>query len=70
MSILKNIMFCTDGKISVRMSHKEIGVNTRNWIDLAQDGNYWRIFVNAEFNLRIPKATELLTFSIDLKVMF
>ena len=25
----------------------EIGINTRNWIDSAQDGNYWRPPVNA-----------------------
>ena len=33
---------------------KEIGVNTRNWIDSAQDRDYWRDLVNAALNLRIP----------------
>ena len=25
---------------------KEIGVNTKNWLDLAQEGDYWRALVN------------------------
>jgi hypothetical protein len=29
------------------MDHKEIDVNTRNWIDSAQDRNYWRVLVDA-----------------------
>ena len=32
---------------------KEIGINTRNWIDSAQDRDYWRVLVNAAFNLRV-----------------
>ena len=32
---------------------KEIGVNTRNWIDSAQDGDYWRVLLNAAVDLRI-----------------
>ena len=28
------------------MDLKEIGINTRNWVDSAQDRNYWRAFVN------------------------
>ena len=26
---------------NIRMDLKEIGINTRNWIDSAQDRNYW-----------------------------
>ena len=26
---------------------KEIGMNTRNWVDWAQDRDYWRALVNA-----------------------
>ena len=25
---------------------KEIGINTRNWVDSAQDRDYWRALVN------------------------
>ena len=39
---------------NIRMDLKEIGVNTRNWVDLAQDSDYWRAFVNVALNLRIP----------------
>ena len=38
----------------IRMDLKQIGINTRNWVDLAQDGDYWRALVNAALNLRIP----------------
>ena len=30
---------------NIRMDLKEIGVNTRNWIDLTQDRDYWRALV-------------------------
>ena len=36
-----------------RMDLKEIGINTRNWVDLAQDRDYWRTYVNATLNLRV-----------------
>ena len=29
------------------MDLKEIGTNTRNWVDSAQDRDYWRAHVNA-----------------------
>ena len=38
----------------IRMDLKEIGINTRNWIDFAQNRDYWRDFLNAAFNLRVP----------------
>ena len=37
----------------IRMGLKEIGINTRNWIDSAQDNDYWRSVVNAALNLRV-----------------
>ena len=39
---------------NIRMDLKEIGINTRNWVDFAQDRNYWRALVNAALNLRVP----------------
>ena len=39
---------------NIRMDLKEIGINTRNWVDSAKDRNYWRALVNAALNLRVP----------------
>ena len=39
---------------NIRMDLKEIGVNTSNWVDSAQDRDYWRALVNAAFNLLVP----------------
>ena len=39
---------------NIRMDLKEIGVNKRNWVDLAQDRDYWRALVNAALNLLVP----------------
>ena len=36
---------------NIRMDLKEIGINTRNWVDLAQDRDYSRALVNAVLNL-------------------
>ena len=34
-----------------RMDLKEIGINIMYWVDLAQDSDYWRAFVNVALNL-------------------
>jgi hypothetical protein len=34
------------------MDLKEIGINVRNWVDLAQDRDYWRVLVNGILNLQ------------------
>ena len=39
---------------NIRMDLEEIGVNAGNWVDSAQDRNYWRDLVNAALNLRVP----------------
>ena len=38
---------------NIRMNLKEIGINTRTWVDSARDRDYWRTLVNAELNLRV-----------------
>ena len=42
------------------MDLKGIGINTRNWVDSAQDSDYWRALANAALNLRVPLAIELV----------
>ena len=39
---------------NIRMDLEEIGISGGNWIDSAQDRNYWRALVNAALNLRVP----------------
>ena len=39
---------------NIRMYLKEIGINTRNWVDLAQERDFWRLLVNAALNLLVP----------------
>ena len=38
------------------MDLEEIGINARNWVDSAQDMDYWRGLVNAALNLRVHKS--------------
>ena len=38
---------------NIRMDLKEIGINTRNWVDSAQATDYWRGLVNAALDLRV-----------------
>ena len=42
------------------MDLKEIGINMRDWVDSTKDRDYWRIFMNAALNLRVPQAIELV----------
>ena len=39
---------------NIRMDIEEIGINAGNWVDSAQDRDYWRALVNAALNLRVP----------------
>jgi hypothetical protein len=43
------------------MDLKEIGINVRNWVDSAQDRDYWSSLVNAALNLQVPEAMELFS---------
>ena len=49
---------------NIRMDLKEMAINTRNWVDSAQDRNYWRALVNATLNLRVPYAMMLVSLFI------
>ena len=42
------------GVDNIRMNLEEIGINAGNWVDSAQDRNFWRALVNAALNLRVP----------------
>ena len=39
---------------NIRMDLEEIGINAGNWVDSAEDRDYWRALVNAALNLRVP----------------
>ena len=44
---------------NIRMNLKEIGINTRNWVDSTQDRDYWKALLNATLNLRVRQAMVL-----------
>ena len=39
---------------NIRIDVEEIGINAGNWVDSAQDRNYWDALVNAALNPRVP----------------
>jgi hypothetical protein len=39
---------------NIKMDLREIGRGGINWIDLAQDRDQWRVYVNTVMNLRVP----------------
>ena len=39
---------------NIRMYLVDIYINAGNWVDSAQDSNYWRALVNASVNLQVP----------------
>ena len=39
---------------NIRVDVEEIVSNAGNWVDSAQDRNYWRALVNAALSLRVP----------------
>ena len=53
--VRKVLIICTVYAWSnIRMDPKEIGINTRNWVNSAQDRDYRRALVNATLNLGVP----------------
>jgi hypothetical protein len=39
---------------NIKMGLQKVGYGGRDWIDLAQERDRWRAFVNAVMNLRVP----------------
>ena len=39
---------------NIRLNLEEIGINSGNWVDSAQERDYWRALVNAALNLLVP----------------
>jgi hypothetical protein len=39
---------------NIKMDLREVGWDGRDWIDLTQDRDQWRTYVNAVMNLRVP----------------
>ena len=39
---------------NIKMNLQEVGWRDMDWIDLAQDRDTWRTFLNAVMNLRVP----------------
>jgi hypothetical protein len=49
---------------NIRMNLKGIGINTRNWVDSAQDRDYWSALVNAALYLQVSYAMELVNIGL------
>ena len=39
---------------NIKMELEEIVINVGNWVDSAQDRDYWRDLANVAMNLRVP----------------
>ena len=45
---------------SIRVELEEIGITAGNWVDSAQNRDYWRAFVNVALNLRFHGVSQLV----------
>ena len=54
---------------NIRKDLKGLGVSTKNWVDSAWDRDYWRAFLNAVLNFRVPQDLELVN-SVYRKEIF
>ena len=39
---------------NIKMDLREVGCDTSDWIDLAEDRDQWRAYVRTVMNLRVP----------------
>jgi hypothetical protein len=39
---------------NIRMDLREISINMRNWVNFAQDRDYWRTLVNSALIIQLP----------------
>ena len=46
---------------NIRIYLKEIGINTRNWVDSAQDKDYCRDLMNSELSFLVLNIMELVS---------
>ena len=54
---------------NIRKDLKEIGINTRNWVDSALGRDYWRALVSAALNLRVPQVMEFVSM-LERNILF